>query len=568
MSRALNNSFTFPRTKTPLRPLLRMTKAFSFSLGTVLKILAWLAAVLLLAAGAAMRLDVLPAVPLIEWDTRGWLEPALRWAGGGEFRENAEREWLYAAFLAGCLKCFGSFSSVVWVQWGAGLAGGAMLFLTWQTWTSLLPRRLPIQIVATAAGLFVLAAYVLNPNLVAFEMSLRPEALLGVVVIAVYLCATNFVKFRWFAPDNRLVLAWGVPIPALAIAVGILKPSWALALPWMMLPLLISIPGSRSGMGPRALPLALGAVLAFALLILPEKMFFKKGPEARVVLPMTLLTIHADAVISSSRRLLSDPSLSEERRAVLEQALPVLESDFAKSKEVPLYYKKLGFDPDYIMYRARIFPYLESQHGFSKAGLAAFCNQAYRDAWRHAPGMMLSKVFSQLGYIAFPDARTYTKREVKLQPLIRHSNEISAAELDDSFGSRIREIYAVHRVRSIEAENPEREIRGSKKLDRWLKSWVPPALPVAILALGLAALVFVFRFLAPLRCAALLCLLYFAIPAGNALTIALVHALDNDRYRMSYGMILLFAIISTLVLALSAAWETGFYFWRKRYDIA
>jgi hypothetical protein len=41
--------------------------------------------------------------------------------------------------------------------------------------------------------------------------------------------------------------------------------------------------------------------------------------------------------------------------------------------------------------------------------------------------------------------------------------------------------------------------------------------------------------------------IFFLAPAANALTIALIHALDNSRYRGSYGPLLLFALAGMLV---------------------
>ena len=48
-----------------------------------------------------MRMRISP-VAISEWDSWGWLDPALSWLGGTGFRERFEREWLYGAFIAAC----------------------------------------------------------------------------------------------------------------------------------------------------------------------------------------------------------------------------------------------------------------------------------------------------------------------------------------------------------------------------------------------------------------------------------------------------------------------------------
>ena len=72
-------------------------------------LLGWIVLLLLLAAATAMRMRISP-VAISEWDSWGWLDPALSWLGGTGFRERFEREWLYGAFIAGCLRVTGSFS--------------------------------------------------------------------------------------------------------------------------------------------------------------------------------------------------------------------------------------------------------------------------------------------------------------------------------------------------------------------------------------------------------------------------------------------------------------------------
>ena len=67
----------------------------------------------------------------LRWPSRngtagGGLHPALSWLGGTGFREQFEREWLYGAFIAACLRSTGSFSGYIIIQQVLGLLGGGL----------------------------------------------------------------------------------------------------------------------------------------------------------------------------------------------------------------------------------------------------------------------------------------------------------------------------------------------------------------------------------------------------------------------------------------------------------
>ncbi|HEY5811824.1 MAG TPA: hypothetical protein VIT23_04120, partial [Terrimicrobiaceae bacterium] len=59
-------------------------------------LIGWFVLILLVSGAAATRFQIAP-VPISEWDSWGWLDPALSWIGGTGFRERYEREWLYGA---------------------------------------------------------------------------------------------------------------------------------------------------------------------------------------------------------------------------------------------------------------------------------------------------------------------------------------------------------------------------------------------------------------------------------------------------------------------------------------
>ena len=79
-----------------------------------------------------MRMRISP-VAISEWDSWGWLDPALSWLGGTGFRERFEREWLYGAFIAACLRLTGSFSGYIIIQQSLGVVAAIFMWLTWRT---------------------------------------------------------------------------------------------------------------------------------------------------------------------------------------------------------------------------------------------------------------------------------------------------------------------------------------------------------------------------------------------------------------------------------------------------
>jgi hypothetical protein len=69
--------------------------------------------------------------------------------------------------------------------------------------------------------------------------------------------------------------------------------------------------------------------------------------------------------------------------------------------------------------------------------------------------------------------------------------------------------------------------------------------------------------LAAWRLPGLVALIFYSAPAGNALTVAMVHALDNARYRGSYGPLLLFALAAMAAFSVTVLASAGVLAYRK-----
>ena len=276
-------------------------------------LLGWFVLVLLLAAATAMRMRVSP-VAISEWDSWGWLDPALSWLGGTGFRERFEREWLYGAFIAGCLRVTGSFSGYIIVQQTLGVIAAIFMWLTWRTWTALLPKPFTLEIAGILIGLLTVALYLFSPIALALELSIRPEGIMAFTVFFQLFCIASYCRFRWHQPRVIASLLFGAVAMLLAYALFILKPNWLLAMLATTLPVFMGLFGGAIPLKIRLLTPVLGTLLIVLTLILPDKLLFIRTAETRLVLPMTLFTIHADVIQTSLRHELEASEHSEQRR--------------------------------------------------------------------------------------------------------------------------------------------------------------------------------------------------------------------------------------------------------------
>jgi hypothetical protein len=510
----------------------------------------WIILIVLLVWAARLRFSVAP-VAISEWDSWGWLKPALGWIGGLGFREEYEREWLYGAFIAGCLKATGSFAGYVVIQQILGLAAAVVMWIAWRCWISLFSKNLLLEIGSTWAGLTAIALYLANPITRALEMAIRPEAIMPFVAFAQLLCVVVFCKYRWQTPRAFPSIIAGALAILLAVAMYVLKPNWLLAVPATTAPVLLGVFGSALPKTVRFLTPAAGLLLVVLFLWLPDKLLFQRTTENRVVLPMTLITIHADIIRESMARELSSPQAPPERRAFLQEFLPLLDREIANARAEKIYYTRLGFDPDYLMYRAKIFPTLREKNGMSRVDLAGFCKASFLSALRTDPLLYTRKVLRQLDYFCFPDDGTFFRKRIELAALYDYVLTTLPDAPDEKWNASTRAMFqsyldaAAPRVSTPEKLESSKRDRKFLGRVRALAPWLTAACLIAMAATLL------WKPLAAWRLPGLVALVFYAAPAGNALTVAMVHALDNARYRGSYGPLLLFALAAMTVFSVT-----------------
>ncbi len=511
--------------------------------------IAWSVLAVLAALGLAVRFQ-LPPVPVSEWDSWGWLSPALSWVGGTGFHEEYEREWLYGAFLAGSLRLTGSFAGYVVLQQCLGVLAAVFAFATWRTWMSLFPPSLRFDAIASVAGLAAATFLLFSPLALVLELSIRPEAVLACVAFAQLLCVTLFLKFRWHTPRTGLTIPFGSLAVALAYALCVLKPNWLLAMFATTLPVWAGVFGRQPS---RFLPAAAGIALAVFLVWLPGKILFLRDGKPRVVLPMTLFTIHADVICRSMEAERTDPDTSADRRAFLDLFVPELRHEMERSLAGNVTYKRLGFDPDFLMYRSTIFPMVSKTLALEKPALAAFCRNEFLHAVVRHPGDYARKVLVQMGWFLVPDDGTFFRKRIELDKLHGASLATLPETLKLPVKENTRDVFASLRASSLAAQAAPLQLAPALPVRDLLRAFARSA--PWILAAGLisTALSLALPSLAPFRLAALSSLVILGAPFGNALTVALVHSLDNARYRGSYGPLLLFSLLALSVLTLTLA---------------
>ena len=510
-----------------------------------------------------MRMRISP-VAISEWDSWGWLDPALSWLGGTGFRERFEREWLYGAFIAACLRLTGSFSGYIIIQQTLGVVAAIFMWLTWRSWTALLPKPFILEIAAIIIGLLTAAFYLFSPIALALELSIRPEGIMAFTAFLQLFCIASYCRFRWHQPKAIASVVFGAVALLLAYALFILKPNWLLSVPATTLPVFVGLFGRAIPLSLRLLTPLFGMFLIVFTLILPDKLLFIRTGETRLVLPMTLFTIHADVIQASMRHELEEAEAPEQRRRFLEAFLPVLDREMETARTLASYYPRLGFDPDYLMYRSTVFPFLEREQGMSRQEIASFCQSSFLSGIVSEPFSYAGKVFTQLGYFFFPDDGTFFRTRIKMGKLYEYVLTTIPESLDATISQPIREMFDTYRRSAVlQAAQPADletlgPFRGLLRVVRSAAFWIE----IAFL-LSATSCLFV-PSLAQFRLAALVATIFFLAPAGNAVTIALIHALDNSRYRGSYGPLLLFALATMLVfVATTLAYVVTAYSSRK-----
>lgn len=507
--------------------------------------LGWLSLAIVMIGAIVMRQQI-PHWPLSDPDTWGYLAPAISWIDGKGFVQMHGRGWLYPAFLAGCLR-FGSFGTLAIIQQILGLLSGVFFILTWRSWIKLLsPNRL-----VRAASLLVLAGvlglFLWNPQTMLFEVQIRPEAIMNVVVFAQLFCVLRYVHARWRGGSAPAVVLWGAAGMALAYAAFELKPSWALAVPITCLPMAFGMIKRWRPFAAGLASVALGLAVMLAVLWLPKKVFFRTDVASQTFLPMVLFALHADLINADMHQHF--PAVTDQDK----EFMTIFDQELANATKRDHNYEILGFDPDYLMFGSSFFYTVKAYSGGTNESFSQFCKKAYLDTVRHNPGGIMRKIARQFASFIFMKESTILRQRIDWQRAWQSSVPSIPSEATSFFQGPAGASLAAY----LEASRPFTQVSHEVKAPSFLRD-ISKRLTKSLLlweALFLAAwgACFFWPPLRDCRLAGAMTLLLYGAPFGNALTVSIIHALDISRYRYSYGPPLLLAIAAMIVFTLVVA---------------
>ena len=501
-----------------------------------------LGALLILASGWPMRAS-LPPCPLWDPDTWGYLNPALSWFNGQAFQQTDGRQVLYPSLLLLPLFQGQGFAGIAYAQQLVGVLSALLFWGIWLLWWNLLPSSRVRDVVLPWPGLVALALYSWNPSTVFYELSLRPESIFAAFGLAQLACAVVFLRGAFHASRSRTILiAAGALSLFLAFCCFRLKPSWAFAMMFTSLPVAAAIAFATSRRKEALAAAALG-FLAIAGMSAAYKSWMVPDSASTRFLPTTLFTIHADLIAA---RMAGSTDGDPWEKSFRDN----LESELAIARSNPGTYTVLGFDPDYLMYRSSLgMPLLEA--GLSDKDIERFYYRSYRDAWLSNPAGMVRKILRQLTTFLVPDRDTFlTNKKDFLTAYARSAPIAEKATMTEPGPASAL----------LEAHAEAARVAGSKahvlRAPNWLR---PAASTVAVLALPVTALflvTFLLRGRRELLLPGFVALLFYSAPFGNALTVSVIHALDIDRYRQTYGVFFSLALAAMLTYVL-VAWLTS-----------
>jgi hypothetical protein len=314
--------------------------------------LTWVALGCLLAFAAWLRFT-LPAVPFADPDTYGYLNPGLNWLRSGVFQQTHGRSLFYPLFVAVLLKTTGSFSAIPLCQHVLGVSSGLLWWMLWRGGVRWLPPGFCRAWLAPLIGLAGLAVYLFGAELIVFEHSLRPEAIFPFFALA-HLAALYACVRRVLEGADRVWVVAGLGALALGLdsVVLSLKPSWGFAS--LVAPAVLVgcffLRTARRGRLALAAAIVLGGGIVWILNgALPRALHWKPDQFARLFLPQTLVSVHADKIVAEFERGTLDPREVE----FAGRFARAFERSFAGEGVQP--YVTLGFNPDFILYESGVF---------------------------------------------------------------------------------------------------------------------------------------------------------------------------------------------------------------------
>lgn len=507
----------------------------------------WVGAAALAFPAAVARFS-LPATPLADPDTWANLGPAVHFLSGDGFLQVYRQSFLYPAFLLAVLQVSGGLELAATLQHAAGLAAGLLLTASWLRLARLFPSSVARDLAVVVVGPACLWLFWSGAPTILFEHTLRGESFAALALFAqTFLTLDAMVRVR----EKRDPSVAGVEL-ALAVVAAcasyMLRPAFGLSVLMAGPPLIVFLMHGGPSRCQRVLPLWLAPLLVLIFLVLPGRLTYRESLRSETFLPLTLMSMHPDVLVSSMEREMRSGRVADAGKTRAFHDFLVVE--WRKAREDPRRCPSLGHNPDYLLYDAPFGPVLAERGGMTEEDIAALTWKYYALGWRHDPLHMLSKIWTQLRLLPTNNRLWKSQAVTPLGPEYALGH-YSLQLLDGGLLMKLRagRDYLAGLDRAARGEPV---IRTPREVRRWLDRAGAAAVPALIMG-GLAALAALVAARPPgLRAGAAAALWLVGIVGGSALTVALVHTFDTTRYAWALTPAALFALGALLLFL--AAW--------------
>jgi hypothetical protein len=177
---------------------------------------------------------------------------------------------------------------------------------------------------------------------------------------------------------------------------GSVRPSFWLAALGSLLPVCLVF--LRRGWFREKVAIFLGAIAGLTLLVLPERLLAYHDDVDRVFVPMLLFSQHADIIRDQMAADLAASAQLPYAREWLVRIHSVLRSEIQKSFEAnPEHYPSLGFDPEYLMYRANFTATSTNCAPFTASITVVLCSSNRCACWERSVARWRSSTGSSAG---------------------------------------------------------------------------------------------------------------------------------------------------------------------------
>jgi hypothetical protein len=480
---------------------------------------------------AIARRFALPLTPILDADSPNFLWPALLKLNGEGFVHTAGLNFLYPAFLFVLLRVFSDFRVIVVVQHLLGLTGGVFFLLGWNRLHDLDVGACLRRSVHQVIGLVGAAIYLLSPTPMLFEMQIRAEALCMFAQLLGLWVLFEFVYHRRERADTHAFF-YGLGAIGSAFLLYSLKPSFTLAALFTIGLVLGLVVGGRQSRN-RKIMFLLGALAVGVAFLLPERILSRSDPVAKIFLPQTLFSIHANIIRDQMNEDLARGTATPFPEEWLRTAAHEFSGEIGRLHvSAPAQFSLLGFDPDHLMNGENAIFTRWQQHFGSVEEWKRFLDYYFWHAVRHRPLAFVSKIGRQLAVFynwKCPAFTTYPK----IALVAWHYAPSLAIIRDPENWPQLSRLPGGPRLLSETEKISVSEIffnPGKRPiLFHAILAWT--YLPLLVIGVGAAILRLSWRkTTAREKWPALLVIFLFLITFGNVLAISVVHSMEVLRY--------------------------------------